>query len=1214
MRPLMFLLLFAAVAGCDRSGSINAGGVRISEVLPDARRFTAPGWAGAWDAIELYNPSPRELKLGGYYLSDSGGNLRKWAFPQGTVISGKGFLVVAAGGEPTEALHATFGLSSEESVYLTAPDGVTVIDRVDLPALGTDVAWVADPDDPRRHVATWRPTPGRPNQVIGLYLRVVNVMPAYPYSPVTITVRADRKLPGAQVMLRYKVNPGGAADADTWPGIAMTPDARDPKLYTAVLSGRGLAHIDPGSGARTVIGWYVHTVNEWGRTVYDPDDYAAGAGARRVHRIRVGCEKRLMLSEVMPQSDFVRVDTGNLASSPGWVELYNYGEDAVSLDGVYVNDVYLGETGRAKLATGFSVPPGSSQLLYARALGDVTAFELPYRLSKGGGMLVLRESLGSTENLIEISRLSFDTLQTDEAAGRCGNNTAEEARALRFTTPRFPNSCGADRVWFTPDVAVWVEWSGMAAADTLNPAAGEPVTVWARLGWEDMWSPAAGVPVAAVAWEDDGGRRGAAEMRRVGGEAAVASDCFTAAIGSFARGARVSYTVTATLGRTTIVAPRRVFAAGYERPPVTITEVGLRGEYESVAAGGGATAERMRTFVELHNAGDAPFDLAGRFLSLFARALPGTEEPHASRYSSEEWRLEEGVIPPGGYAVIDLDGGTTGRPSLLARYRGGAATLYDRRENGNAAIDRFRFKSMADWEALGAFGRSACQEEGAPQPPSPGEPNLSAEPRIVVNEIGLWGPAEPYVELFYHAEDCAPPVALDGFEFGQANDPTGASRRRIVAGDLELGPGQQVAVRLGPLVSGAATCDIAYSPTGGQVYLWKPDDWPWGGLNVPLDSLQYASVPARLAYGRKPDGGVVLSGMMPTPDAPNCGEGVRFVRDVPHRPRDPAAGEAIAFTVMAADPCSAMPSNPGGSVQSAVVRLRWQGSTTTVTVALTRSSDSGAYQVWTGGVSGAAAGRVGRYLVEGTNAWDQKTWLSRKGEQNAPVWDDAFVFTVGCAPSDIVINEIAPGAGGFIELLNTGGLERDIGGLEAEVRAGGAIAAVEFVPAGTVVPPGGLLVLDYAGLPPAGALRLSQPPAAGGCVVDATAWAALPEGRSWGRVPDGDGAFGVCVPTPARPNQAAATDFIRGDCNEDGVLDPRPAEENADLAALLAHLEGMGPPLRCEDRCDINDDGVINYSDVIYFLRNYFHTDTPWLPPPFPEPGLDPTPDALRCD
>lgn len=104
MRPLMFLLLFAAVAGCDRSGSINAGGVRISEVLPDARRFTAPGWAGAWDAIELYNPSPRELKLGGYYLSDSGGNLRKWAFPQGTVISGKGFLVVAAGGDDQESL------------------------------------------------------------------------------------------------------------------------------------------------------------------------------------------------------------------------------------------------------------------------------------------------------------------------------------------------------------------------------------------------------------------------------------------------------------------------------------------------------------------------------------------------------------------------------------------------------------------------------------------------------------------------------------------------------------------------------------------------------------------------------------------------------------------------------------------------------------------------------------------------------------------------------------------------------------------------------------------------------------------------------------------------------------------------------------------------------------------------------------------------------
>ncbi|HAK96134.1 MAG TPA: hypothetical protein DCM87_14355 [Planctomycetes bacterium] len=1214
MRRLIPLFLLAAVAGCDRSGSINARGLRISEVLPDARRFTMPGWAAAWDAIEIYNPSSRALKLGGYYLSDSGGNLTKWAFPQGTVIAGRGFLVVAAGGEPTETLHATFGLSGGESVYLTAPDGVTVIDRVDMPVLGTDVAWAADPDNPGRYVETWRPTPGTPNQVIGLYLRVVNVTPAYPYSPVTIAVRAERKLPGAQVVLRYKVNPGEAGDADAWPGVAMTPDARDPKLYTTTLSGRGLPHLDPASGARTVIGWYVHTVNDAGRTVYDPEDYAAGGSVRRVHRVRMGCEKRLMLAEVMPQCDLVRVDTGNLASSPGWIELYNYGEDAVSLDGVYVNDVYLGETGRAKLATGSSVLPGSSQLLYARALGDVTAFELPYRLSKGGGLLIMREGLGSTENVIEISRLSFDTLQTDLAAGRCDNDTARETRALRFATPRFPNSCGPERVWFTPDVAVWVEWPGMAASNTLNPAAGEPVTVWARLGWEGMWSAAYAAPVAKVAWEDDGGRRGEAELRRVGGEAAVASDCFTAAIGAFAQGARVRYAVTAALGKTTIASPERVFAAGYERPPVTITEVGLQGEYECAVECGDAPVERMRTFVELYNAGDAPFDLAGRFLSLFARVLPANDEPHASRYSSEEWRIEEGVIPPGGYAVIDLDGGTAGRPSLLARYRGGAATLYDRLDSGNAAIDRFRFKSMADWEALGAFGRSACQEGGAPQPPSPGEPNLSAEPRIAINEVNLWDAEAPYIELFYNAQDCSPPVPLDGLKFGQANDPTGASRRPIAAGDFELGPGEHVAVRLGPAVPGEVTCDIAYSLAGGQVYLWKPDDWAWGGLSVSLDSLQYASVPAGLSYGRKPDGGTVLSGMTPTPGEPNCAEGVRFVRDVPHSPRDPAAGQAIAFTVMVRDPCSATQASPGGSMQSAVVRFRWQGSTNTITVSLTRSLDSGGYQVWTGGMSGSTAGRVGRYLVEGTNAWNQKTWLSYKGERSALVWDDAFVFTVGCAPPEIVINEIAPGAGGFIELLNLGGMDRDIGGMDAEVRADGAVIAIESIPAGSVVPAGGLLVLDYAGLPYAGSLRLMQPPAAGSCTMDATEWAALSDGRSWGRIPDGDGAFGVCVPTPEGPNQAAAASFIRGDCDEDGALDPRPQAENADLAALLAYLEGAGAPLACEDRCDINDDGAINYSDVVYFLRNYFYTDTPALPPPFPAPGLDPTPDALRCD
>ncbi len=1213
MRRLIPLFLLAAVAGCDRSGSINARGLRISEVLPDARRFTMPEWLDAWDAIEIYNPASKALKLGGYYLSDSGGDLTKWAFPQGTTIPGGGFLVVAAGGEPAERLHATFGLGSGDDVYLTAPDGVTVIDHVDLPVLGTDVAWAADPDDPGRYVETWRPTPGAPNEIIGLHLRVVNVTPAYPYSPVTIAVRVERKLPGAEVVLRYKVNPGDASGADAWPRVAMTPHASDAKLYTATLSGRGLAYLDPLSAAPTVIGYYVHTQNDAGRTVHDPEDYAASQNVRRVHRLRMGCDKRLMLSEVMPECELVHVDTADLASSPGWVELYNYGEEEVSLDGVYVDDEYLGEGGQAELATGSTVLPGASQLLYARALGDVSAFDLPYRLSKGGGLLVLREGLGSAENAIEISRLSFGAVLRDQASGRCDNDGADEARTLRFATPRSPNSCGSDRVWFTPDVAVWVEWPGMGAgaSGTLNPAAGEPVTVWARLGWEGMWTTACAVPAAKVAWEDDGGRGGEAELRRIGGGT---SDCFTADIGGCAQGARVRCTVTATLGKTTIVSPERVFAAGYERPPVTITEVGLRGEYECAGECGDAPVERMRTFVELYNAGDAPFDLAGRFLSFFARSLPADDEPHASRYSSEEWRIEEGVIPPGGFAVIDLDGGTTGRPSLLARYRGGAATLYDSRENGNAAIDRFEFPIMSSWQAAGAFGRSACQEEGAAQPPSPGEPNLSAEPRIAVNEVNLWDADAPYVELFYNAQACAPHLPLDGLKFGQANDPTGASHRPIVAGDVELGPGEHVAVRLGPAAAGEVTCDIAYGLAGGQVYLHKPDDWAWGGLSTPLDSLEYKAVPAGLSYGRKPDGGSVLSGMAPTPGASNCADGVRFVRDVPHSPRDPAPEQAIAFGVMVRDPCSVTQANPGGSMQSVVVRFRWQGSTQTITVSLARSLDSGGYQVWIGGMSGSAAGRVGRYLVEGTNAWGQKTWLTYKGEKSALVWDDAFAFTVGCEPSDIAINEIAPGAEGFIELLNAAGAERDVSGAAVEVRADGAIIAIESVPAGSVVPAGGLLVLDYAGLPYAGALRLTHPPAAGSCTMDATEWAALPEGRSWGRVPDGDGAFGVCVPTPEGPNETAATSFIRGDCDEDGVLDARPQAENADLAALLDYLEGEGAPLRCEDRCDINDDGAINYSDIVYFLRNYFYTDTPALPPPFPEPGLDATPDALRCE
>jgi len=81
--------------------------------------------------------------------------------------------------------------------------------------------------------------------------------------------------------------------------------------------------------------------------------------------------------------------------------------------------------------------------------------------------------------------------------------------------------------------------------------------------------------------------------------------------------------------------------------------------------------------------------------------------------------------------------------------------------------------------------------------------------------------------------------------------------------------------------------------------------------------------------------------------------------------------------------------------------------------------------------------------------------------------------------------------------------------------------------------------------------------------------------------------------------------FLRGDPNEDKNIDI------ADPVLILGYLFG-GKDLLCLDSADVNDDGSINIADAIRIL-GFLFSDSPAPSPPFPDPGLDPTPDELDC-
>ncbi|QJE95481.1 CotH kinase family protein [Luteolibacter luteus] len=78
------------------------------------------------DWIEIYNPNPFAIDVGGYLLEDSA---NEWAFPEGTIIAASGYRIVFASSknrtDPAGNLHTNFGVSADgEYLALKSPGGV----------------------------------------------------------------------------------------------------------------------------------------------------------------------------------------------------------------------------------------------------------------------------------------------------------------------------------------------------------------------------------------------------------------------------------------------------------------------------------------------------------------------------------------------------------------------------------------------------------------------------------------------------------------------------------------------------------------------------------------------------------------------------------------------------------------------------------------------------------------------------------------------------------------------------------------------------------------------------------------------------------------------------------------------------------------------------------------------------------------------------------
>jgi hypothetical protein len=81
--------------------------------------------------------------------------------------------------------------------------------------------------------------------------------------------------------------------------------------------------------------------------------------------------------------------------------------------------------------------------------------------------------------------------------------------------------------------------------------------------------------------------------------------------------------------------------------------------------------------------------------------------------------------------------------------------------------------------------------------------------------------------------------------------------------------------------------------------------------------------------------------------------------------------------------------------------------------------------------------------------------------------------------------------------------------------------------------------------------------------------------------------------------------FLRGDANQD---------RRVDISDPIRSLDVLfrGTLATCFDAMDANDDGKTDISDPIWTIQYLFSSGSP-PPSPFPECGVDPTPDAIGC-
>lgn len=143
------------------------------------------------DWIELFNNTPADMDISGYYLSDSRSDLKKWQIGSAQIGAG-GYTVISSyqNGETSGKLGISL---SGETLYLSNPQGL-VLDQLDTGVLRPGISKGRLPEDTATAVFFSAPTKGAPNggSTVSGYCAapLFSVSGGYQSAPVTLEIKA----------------------------------------------------------------------------------------------------------------------------------------------------------------------------------------------------------------------------------------------------------------------------------------------------------------------------------------------------------------------------------------------------------------------------------------------------------------------------------------------------------------------------------------------------------------------------------------------------------------------------------------------------------------------------------------------------------------------------------------------------------------------------------------------------------------------------------------------------------------------------------------------------------------------------------------------------------------------------------------------------------------------------------------------------------------